>query len=185
MRRVRGALFRDYVRMVRAVPSADAARVRAELDDEARGFLDARIDREGWYPMTAFERLGGAILTHVCRGELFPVQLWGRYSAQPLTTAYPIVVAGDVRASLAGFTRVREELFDFDAITVASASATEASIRVAYQMGMPAEAAASHQTMGFFEGLIALTGGKVVDAAFRRRSWADDGDTIIGLRWTP
>src|SRR5260370_37603250 len=92
MRSVRGILFRDYVRMLRACKTAP---YRDDLPPEDLKILDNKIDPDAWYPMATFERLGNAILKHVARGELFPVQLWGRYSASPLATAYPSIVVAD------------------------------------------------------------------------------------------
>src|SRR6187549_3763343 len=86
MRHVRGVLFLDYVKMVRSFKGPTIA---TYLDEEARRHMAMTIDPNAWYPMTVFEKLGCAILATVARGELFPVQLWGRYSAQQLHKAYP------------------------------------------------------------------------------------------------
>jgi hypothetical protein len=181
MRRVRGVLFRDYTRMLRAVKNAP---YRDDLASEDLAYLDTRIDPSGWYPMATFERLGNAILRHVARGEMFPVQLWGRYSAAPLRDAFPVlVVPGEPVATLRAFDALRETFFDFDPIRVAMVVAGEAKVTICYHMGMPAEEAASHQTMGFFEGLLQLAGATDIDAVFRERSWAGHEHTLVALRW--
>ena len=58
-------------------------------------YLSTRIAPDAWYPMATFERCGHAILRHVARGELFPVQRWGRYSAAQLRLAHPGLLAPD------------------------------------------------------------------------------------------
>ena len=78
---------------------------------------------------------------------------------------------------------MRETFFDFPALEVPVLHEEEAQIVVRYHMGMPAEEAASYQTMGFFEGLLELAGARELYAAFRERSWAGDPRTLIALRW--
>jgi hypothetical protein len=167
--------------MLRAVKHPE---LRSQLPADDVALLDSKIDPEEWYPMETFERFGNAILTYVCRGELFPVQLWGRYSAQPLVGLYAgLVVGGNPRETLERFRGLRPSFFNFEALEVASVLDGAAEVRVAYHMGATAEEAASHQTMGFFEGLLGIAGAKDVSAAFRQRSWAGDDATVIALRW--
>jgi hypothetical protein len=180
MRRVRGILFRDYVRMLRACKSAP---YRDDLHPEDLALLDDKTDPDGWYPMETFERYGNAILKHVARGELFPVQLWGRYSASPLATAYPTLVVADPVETLRRFDAMRGTFFDFDAVTLPFLQDGVVHVAIAYQMGMPAEEAASTQTLGFFEGLLKLSGATTIEGALREKSWAGDSRTLAVIRW--
>ena len=50
-------------------------------------------------------------------------------------------------------------------------------------MGIPAEEAAAHQAMGFFEGLLPLAGADEVRATLRTRSWRGDPQTLLVLQW--
>lgn len=180
---VRGVLFLDYVRMIKAhkgVPWHD------RLEPEDRAFLDRRIEPDAWYPMTTFERLGNAILYHVARDQLVPVQLWGRGSARALHAANPQLLAPDDPVeTLSRFHVLRQTFFDFDAVEVRMLHDEEAQIAILYRMGMPAEEAASVQTMGFFQGLLELAGAKDVSARFAAKSWAGAPRTLVELSWTP
>lgn len=183
MRQVRGVLFVDYVRMLRSQKRIDWAE---HLAAEDLPYLRMQIDQAAWYPMAAFERMGSAILTTVTRGELFPVQLWGRYSAAQLRTANPMLLEpDDPPETLARFRVLRETFFNFDALEVPLLHHDEANIVVRYYMGMPAEQAAAYQTMGFFEGLLELAGAKDVRAEFQGKSWAGDPRTMLVIRWKP
>lgn len=183
MRHVRGVLFLDYVRMLRSQKRVDWAQ---HLAAEDLPYLQQQIDPAAWYPMTAFERMGNAILAMLTRGELFPVQLWGRYSAAQLRAAQPMLLApSDPPETLSRFRVLRQTFFDFDALDVPLLHDDEAHIVVRYYMGMPAEEAASYQTMGFFEGLLELAGAKDVGAEFHGKSWAGGGRTMLVIRWTP
>jgi hypothetical protein len=183
MRQVRGVLFVDYVRMLRSQKSVDWTRYLAPED---LPYLRMHIDPDGWYPMASFERMGNAILATVTRGELFPVQLWGRYSAAQLRTANPTLLApNDPPETLSRFHVLRQTFFDFDALEVPLLHDDEAHIVVRYYMGMPAEEAASYQTMGFFEGLLELAGARDVRAMFQDKAWEGDPRTLLVIRWAP
>ena len=51
-------------------------------------------------------------------------------------------------------------------------------------MGLPAEEAASVETMGFFERLLEARGARDVRARFTERSWAGGARTLLELSWT-
>jgi len=182
MRHVRGVLFVDYVRMLRSQKSVDWS---TALSAEDQPYLSTKIDPDAWYPMATFERMGNAILTTVTRGELFPVQLWGRYSAAQLGAANPSLLApNDPIETLNRFRVLRATFFDFLALEVPLLHEGDAEIVIRYHMGMPAEEAASYQTMGFFEGLLELAGAKEIRAKLREKSWLDSGRTLLVLHWT-
>src|ERR1051325_3366131 len=177
MRQVRGVLFVDYVRMLRSQKAVDWS---LHLAPEDLPYLQMHIEPGQWYPMATFERMGNAILRTVTRGELFPVQLWGRYSAAQLRAAHPTLLeVNDPLETLARFRVLRETFFDFNALDVPLLHDSEAHIVVRYHMGMPAEEAASYQTRGFFEGLLELAGARDVHSEFREKSWAGHARTLL------
>jgi hypothetical protein len=182
VRNVRGVLFVDYVRMLRSCKSVD---VRTMLQPEDVPFLTARIDPDAWYPMTTFERMGNAILHFVARGEMMPVRMWGRFSATQLKNAHPtLLVAGEPLETLERFRLLRATFFDFDALSLATVGSEGANLVIRYHMGMPAEEAASHQTLGFFEGLLQLAGAQNVEGLFKEKSWAPGNTrTLATIRW--
>jgi hypothetical protein len=182
MRNVRGVLFLDYVRMLRSHKGV-AWETVLEADDLQ--YLREQIDTAAWYPMASFERMGNAILKYVAGDNLRPVQLWGRFSAAQLRAAHPMLLEPkDPCETLTRFRVMRETFFDFQALDVLMLHDGEAQIAIHYYMGMPAEEAASFQTMGFFEGLLDLAGAKDIRAALRAKSWQDAPRTLLDLRWT-
>jgi len=183
MRHVRGVLFLDYVRMLRSQKAVDWS---THLSPEDLTYLSTKIEPDAWYPMATFERFGNAILRHVARGELFPVQLWGRYSAAQLRATHPMLLErNNPIETVRRFRVLRATFFDFTALEVPMLHDDAAHVVVAYHMGMPAEEAAAFQTMGFFEGLLELAGGRHVEARFAERSWGGDPRTLLELRWHP
>ena len=81
MRNVRGVLFLDYVRMLKAHKGVEWDAILAPEDAP---YLKQQIDTTAWYPMSTFERMGNAILKFVAGDKMLPVQLWGRFSAAQL-----------------------------------------------------------------------------------------------------
>ncbi|MGE0872812.1 MAG: hypothetical protein AB7P03_29930, partial [Kofleriaceae bacterium] len=178
---VRGVLFLDYVRMLR---SHKSPRIAEFLNDSDVPYLRMSISATAWYPMDTFERMGNAILALVGNGDLFPVQLWGRYSVSQMLKIYPQLIAPNQPVeSLNRFRVLRQTFFNFDALDVVLLHEGEAHIAIHYHMGMPAEEAASHQTMGWFEGLLELAGARDVHASLRERSWAGDPRTLMVVTW--
>lgn len=182
MRQVKGVLFADYVRMIRAVKSYDWAQ---RLSPRELAFVKAPVDHAKWYPMEVFEQLGNAIFDVIAQGQLDLVRTWGRGQVDQLRAQQPILVAdGDPVETLNRFRVLRATYFDFDTLNVPLLHLDEAQILITYQMGMPAEEAASYQTMGFFERLLEIAGAKDVTARFSSRSWVGDARTLLSLHWT-
>ena len=179
---MRGVLFVDYVRMLRAHKGVDW---KTHLTDEDMGYLGERIAPDAWYPMETFERMGNAILATVAGGSLTPVLMWGRLQASQLRMANPKLLAErDPVESLNRFRVMRQTFFDFDALDVLLLHDDEAQIAIRYYMGMPAEEAAAVQTVGFFEGLLGLAGARDIVSKFLEKSWAGDARTRVGITWT-
>lgn len=181
VRHVKGILFLDYVRMLKAHKGVEWS---AFLSPEDLGFLDQTIDKTAWYPMASFERMGNAILKFVAGDQLMPVQLWGRISASQMRAVTPMLLErGDPVETLNRFRVMRQTFFDFEALEVLMLHEGAAQILIHYYMGMPAEEAASVQTMGFFEGLLEIAGAKDVRAKFTEKSWAGGSRTLLDIRW--
>ena len=180
---VKGTLFVDYVRMLRGHKGTDWSK---HLAPEDVSFLVQRIEPDTWYPMESFERMGLAILSEIAHDDLETVRSFGRVSIDWLCQQEPrLLAAGDPLDTLMRFRVLRQGFFDYPALDIASASDGEASIRVGYGMGARAEEAASWQTLGFFERLLEVAGGRDVKAWFSTRVWAGDASTMIELRWGP
>ncbi len=182
MRSVRGSLFLDYVRMLRSQKAVDW---RQYLVPQDLAYLTAKIDPDGWYPMETFERMGNEILRTIAQGQLHVVQLWGRHSAGQLAVANPTLLSpGDPVETLKQFHVLRQTLFDFPALEISVLRDDEAQVIVHYHMGMPAEEAATCQTLGFFEGLVTLAGATVASASIVERSWDGSDRTLFRVTWS-
>jgi hypothetical protein len=182
VRRVKGTLFVDYVRMMRG--HKDAQWIK-HLRPDDMVFLSQRIEPEAWYPMETFERMGLAILAEIAKGELSLSRLWGKAQVEWVNVQNPGLVAlGDPCDTLMRFRVLRNSFFDYPALEIRAISDGEAAVEMGYGMCPTAEHAASLQTMGFFERLLELAGAKSVTAWFSTQSWTRDPVTTLQLRWT-
>jgi hypothetical protein len=167
--------------MLRSVKGADWS---PHLLPEDLAYLEQHIDLAEWYPMATFERLGNAILRTIARNDLQAVRLWGRLSTDLLQARHPDLVApGDPIETLNRFRVLRSTFFDFDAIEIPMLVDGEAEVTIQYGMGMPAEEAACHQTVGFFERQLELSGAIQVSAELSERSWKGAARTRLLLSW--
>ena len=181
--RVKGVLFVDYVRMLRSLKGVDWS---AHLAPADLAYLRGRIEPDAWYPMATFEQLGNLVLRYIARSDLRLVRAWGRTSVDLLRAAQPMLLApDDPIESLRRFKVLRSTYFDFDALELPMLHEGEAQVVVRYHMGMPAEEAATVQTLGFFERLLEVAGARGVEGELRDKSWAGAPRTLLTLHWTP
>lgn len=181
IRRVRGVLFVDYVRMVRSQKDVDWT---IHLFPEDLKVISERIDPAGWYPMETFERLGLGILRTVAMGQVEAVRMWGRFQVDAVRRMFPTLVAeGDPTETMMRFRVLATSFFDYGALDVVLAEHDHAIVSVAYGMSMLAEETASTQTLGFFERLVEVSGANDVHATFKERAWLGDPKTLIELFW--
>src|SRR5688572_20238634 len=81
VRRVRGVLFADYVRMMRGKKDVDWSK---HVQREDLAFLQNKVNRDEWYPMATFERFGNAILSEIAGNDVEAVRHWGQFSVDQL-----------------------------------------------------------------------------------------------------
>ena len=180
-RNVKGTLFVDYVRMLRAFKEMNWKGV---LQPEDLPYLKDPVVPDSWYPMATFERFGVAILRNIASNDLELVRRFGRASVAWLQGAYPELMAPyDPRETLMRFHVLRRSFFDYAPVEVSGIHDGEAVIEIAYQMGPVAEEAASFQTLGFFEQLIEDAGATDVASHFTTRGWAGDPVTTLVITW--
>jgi hypothetical protein len=181
-RNVKGIFFVDYVRMIRKRKDVDWSRHLSPGDLE---ILARRVEPDAWYPVETFERMGLAILHEVAGGDMEVVHHWGRYYMDGLFDVHDtLIVQGDPQESLMRFHMLRKSFFDFDALQLDGFMGAEVSLTIQFGMSDLAEQASVHQTLGFFERLLELSGAETVTHEIVQRSWEGAPSTIIHLEWS-
>lgn len=181
MKKVKGALFLDYVRMLKSDKEADVKRFLMPGDF---AYLEKTISPTDWYPFDTFERMGLAILDKIGSSNMDLVRNWGKASIDDLVKTNPsLVCEDDPRESLMRFHVLRRSFFNFNAIDIHNLAGDRAMLTVNYGMCRLAEEAATWQALGFFERLLELSGGSGVEHKFVGKSWEGDRTTVIRLGW--
>ncbi|HYM62040.1 MAG TPA: hypothetical protein VEZ11_14255 [Thermoanaerobaculia bacterium] len=181
MRHVKGILFLEYVRLLRANKGAPLAGHLLPDDFE---FLNQRIDASRWYPMDVFERMGLAILAEIAGNDLELVRFWGRQSIDALALAQPdLFASADPRETFMRFQVLRQSLFDYPAVQIIAIHDRAARLQISYGMSPKAEEAAAYQSMGFLERLLEISKAREPEVRLGSRSWAGDETTVILVRW--
>jgi hypothetical protein len=180
-RQVKGVLFADYVRMLRATKNVPWEN---HLPAQDLHFLSERIDPGGWYPMESYERMGLAILDQIAHGDFAIVRQWGRKTIDELRAVEPVLFEGsDPREIFMRFQVLRQTLFNFPAAEVLSIRDGKAVVQVLYGMSARAEEAASWQSVGFLERLMEVSGARDVEAWFESTVWGGAPATRIIVAW--
>lgn len=157
---------------------------RTHVTADERAVIESRIQPDEWYAMELFERLGLHILANVVGRETDSIRLWGRTQVQNILTFVPEVAsANDPRESVMRFSNFFVSFFDFPALQLDAVDDSDALVVVDYGMSAAAEEAATWQTVGFFEELLAASGGRAVRANLASARWKGAAETRISLSW--
>jgi hypothetical protein len=180
VKKVKGILFVDFVRMLRAHKSVP---LENYLHAGDFAYLNQHIAPGTWYPMDVYERMGLAILAEIAGNDLDLVRDWGRKTIDVLVGAQPGLFTDDARETFMRFHVLRQSLFDYPAARITAIHDGEARIEISYGMSPKAEEAAVHLSLGFIERLLEKSGALNPEVRLRTRSWLGDEATVIHVRW--
>ena len=179
---VKGILFLDYVRMLKAHKASSGA---AFLDPTDLA-LPATDDRRR--PPGIRWRRSSGWATRSCASSraatLVSVQLWGRFSASQLHAANPMLLAaGRSGRDAQSVSRPARDVLRLRRARGAAAPRRRgADRRSATTWACSPKKPPRYQTMGFFEGLLELAGAQGDrPRGFAQRSWDGDSRTRLDL----
>jgi len=178
---VKGALFLDYVRMVKKRPQVDWSKHLAQADLE---MLKQMILPSQWYPLESYQRFGVAVFHELAKGDVEVVRAWGRQSMTELYKVYQnLVDKDDPVKSLEKFQLLRGRFFDFEGVVVIPQGRNRVQIKLELAFEQVADAAYAWQMLGAFEQLLELSGARNLKHSFLRKSWEGAADTMLELNW--
>jgi hypothetical protein len=147
-------------------------------------FLREAIIDSKWYPFDTFERLGIGIVKEYADENMQTVRVWGRTQVHDLIKTHKdLICEGDAAETLMRYHVLRKSFFTFSAVDLVSINADYAKLRISYNMSRLAEEAATYQTLGFFEGLLTLSGATDIRFQFTSSLWKGDAYTVLELEW--
>ncbi len=181
-RQVKGAIFLDFVKMIKKYKESNWQNHLTESD---LALLNELILPSRWYPLDTMVRIGEAVFKELANGNLEATREWGWKSMDNLVRVYKnhLVVEGNPMRSLERFAITNRSLFNFEGLTIEPVSDTRARVTVSNEFGERLAEAYCTQMLGAFERLIDLSGGKQIYAAFASRRWMGDPQTVIELAW--
>lgn len=183
VKKVRGSLFADYVRMIKKRPDIDWSKY---LTPEDMAYLNRHIHENEWYPFDVYERMGIGIIKEVAGENYESVRAWGRLAGEKLVrTNKSLLSQNDPMESLMRFHILRGSFFDFDPVYIRNLSPFFAKLEINYGLSQVAEKAATYQALGYIEMLLKLSGAANIKYRFPEKCWEGAPYTVLDISWNP
>ncbi len=181
VKKVRGILFLDYVRMIKKRSDIDWSKY---LSAEDMVYLRRHIYENEWYPFDVYERMGIGIIKEIAGEDYETVRQWGRLASKSLVKSYKSLLSmNDPMESLMRFHILRGSYFDFDPIYIRNLSPFFAKFEINYGLSHIAEKAATYQALGYIEMFLKLSGAENVKYRFIKKCWEGAPYTILEVSW--
>jgi len=181
VKKVRGTIFVDYVRMIKSRKEIDWSE---HLLPDDMVYLHRKIRNDEWYPFSTFERMGLAIINTIARGDFDAVRKWGQFLTRKLVEIHESLLRkNDPMETIMRFQILRGSFFDFDPIHIQNISPFYVKFEMNFGMSEIAEKAATYQLLGYLEILLDLAGAKDVKYEFSKMKWENSPYTILEMFW--
>jgi hypothetical protein len=178
---VKGALFLDYVRMIRKRKEVDWSK---HLTEEDRTILGQMILPSEWYPLETYQRCGVAVLHEIAKGDVQTVRVWGRQSMDELIKIYKnLTEQADPLRALAKLQLLRRRFYDFEGLELFPQDGNRVQVKVDVAFGGVADEAYAYQMLGMVERLLELNGAKKILSKFIQKVWQGAPHTTIEFSW--
>lgn len=175
MAEVKGSLLVDVVRLIRANKDRDWKKYLNEKDLE---IIESQILPTAWYPLDTYERAERAIFQEIGQGKLENARIWGRFAIDDMVKRIyqNLIEEQDPMLTLERFTLFRKQLFRFQDPNFQPMEFSQMGpkqVRIKIQLNHPLELfeAYAYQSMGSFERLVELAGGKEPKVSIVEYDW--------------
>ena len=172
---VKGSLLEDVVRLIRANKDKDWRKYLTEKDLD---IIHGQILPSSWYPLDVYERAEFAVFMEIGKGKLEMAHQWGRFLMEDLVKRVyqNLIEEGDPMIALERFSLFRKQLFRFNDPNfrvIEFQQTGEKKARITIRIHHPVETfeAYTHQSIGSFERLVELAGGKNVAVNIVEYEW--------------
>jgi len=188
MSQVKGALILEIARLIRANKDKNWDKYLTKEDKE---ILFSRVLPTSWYPMSAYERAGYAILMEIGQGKFENAKLWGRFVIDDTIKRYyhNLSDAQDPMVGIERFRLFRKQWFKFDdpnfeAIEITKITPDQAKVTLRSDYPTPYFEAYTHQSIGSLERLVELNGGKEIKIIIEEHDWKGERPyTVFLVSW--
>jgi hypothetical protein len=168
MAEIKGSMLLNVARLIRANKEKDWAKY---LNEKDLALIHSQILPSTWYPMDTYERAEIAVFHEIAQGKLEVARVWGRFLLEDMVKRVyqNLVEEQDPMSALQKFAVFRKQLLrfenpDFQALECKKLGPKEALMTVRLDRPVAEFEAHCNQTVGTFERLVELAGGKEVKA---------------------
>ncbi len=180
-RKVKGTIFSEYVRMIKANKHLEWDRYLGE--DEWK-LVNEMILPSNWYPVESYKRMGLAVFKLLAKDDINVAWTWGRLSLEGLTKVYKnLVVANDPFESMKKFAMIQRNLASFDLIRLEKVDQNTLHIELQVFFGEEADKAYAYQMGGMLERTAELSAPSKAEVNFIKKSWEGDNNTVFEMKW--
>jgi len=188
MTEVKGSLLLDVVRLIRANKDRDWKKY---LNDRDLEIIQSQILPSSWYPLDTYERAELAIYQEIGKGKIENALVWGRFAMDDLVKRVyqNLIEEQDPLLALERFALFRKTLFrssdpDFQPIEFKQLGPNNARITIKLNHPLELFEVYAHQSMGSFERLVELAGGKDGKVAMVEHDWKGSRPyAVLEISW--
>ena len=178
----------EFARLIRDNKDRDWKKY---LDEEDSKIIFGAVMPNAWYPIEVYEHAGKAIFKEIAQGDLKNARMWGRFVIEDLGNRFyhNLVRLNDPEGGLERCRTFIQQWFQFDdpnfqAIEVKKIGLKQVKITVRYYHPYDYFEAYAHQSLGTFERIVELNGGKEVKAEITEQNFKSHNPTVtITVSW--
>ena len=166
MGRVKGSIFLNYVRIIRANKERDWGKYLTDADLK---LVFSEIMAHRWHPLDAYERIGYAIFQELAQGKMEIAWQWGRFAGEDIGKRYyHYLTRADDPLKCIEWTKLfvqqgyQFDQPDFQALKFETLGPNQVKILIQYDHPSKAFAPYVYQVAGTYERLVEINGGKEV-----------------------
>jgi hypothetical protein len=188
MTKIKGALLMEYVRLIRDNKDKDWKKY---LDEEDSKIIFGAVMPNAWYPLEVYEHAGKAIFKEIAQGDLKNAKIWGRFVIEDLGNRFyhNLVRFQDPEGALERCMTFILQWFQFDdpnfqAIQVEKVGPKQVKMTLRNDHPYDYFEAYAYQSLGTFERIVELNGGKEVKAEITTQNYKSNTPSVtIMVSW--
>ncbi len=180
-KKVKGTIFSEYVRMIKANKHLEWDRYLGE--DEWK-LVNEMILPSSWYPLESYKRMGLAVFKLLAKGDVNTAWNWGRLSVEGLTKVYKnLADQQDPYEAIRRFSIIQGNLANFDIVEIHKQD--DNTLRLVFNavFGDETDKAYAYHLGGMMERLAELTAPGSVKVDIVKKVWEGAPNTVFEIKW--
>jgi len=188
MNQIKGTLFLEYARIIRANKDRDWKKYLSEQDLK---MIFGEILANHWYPLESYERAGFAIFKEIAQGKLESAWQWGRVALEDIATKFyqHLIRAQEPMKAIERCKTFVQQWYQFEdpnfsPIEVQPISENQAKVIIKHIYPMQGFEAYVHQVAGTMERLVEMNGAKERKVEITEHNWNSSPPfAVLNISW--